>query len=136
MVAEVLPAQILLLLLHRPTDDSVEIAVALLKEVGQFLEEFNPAISMAVFDQLRSILHDSEVEKRTQYQIEVLFQIRKDKFRDNPSIQPELDLVEGTFGVTTPLPMRALRWKILAGSIYSSPTAGTRLTLPHHSLKN
>ena len=93
-MAEILPAQILLLLLHRPTDDSVEIAVALLKEVGQFLEEFNQAISMAVFDQLRNILHDSEVEKRTQYQIEVLFQIRKDKFRDNPSIQPELDLVE------------------------------------------
>ena len=58
------------------------------------MEEFNQAISMAVFDQLRNILHDSEVEKRTQYQIEVLFQIRKDKFRDNPSIQPELDLVE------------------------------------------
>lgn len=94
VVSEILPAQILLLLLHRPTDDSVEIAVALLKEVGQFLEEFNPAISMAVFDQLRSILHDSEVEKRTQYQIEVLFQIRKDKFRDNLSIQSELDLVE------------------------------------------
>lgn len=94
VVAEILPAQILLLLLHHPTDDSVEIAVALLKEVGQFLEEFNPAISMAVFDQLRSILHDSEVEKRTQYQIEVLFQIRKDKYRDQPSISPELDLVE------------------------------------------
>ena len=94
VVAEILPAQILLLLLHHPTDDSVEIAVGLLKEVGQFLEEFNPAISMAVFDQLRTILHDSEVEKRTQYQIEVLFQIRKDKFRDQPSISPELDLVE------------------------------------------
>ena len=94
VVAEILPAQILLLLLHHPTDDSVEIAVALLKEVGQFMEDFNPAILMAVFDQLRSILHDSEVEKRTQYQIEVLFQIRKDKFRDNPSIQAELDLVE------------------------------------------
>ena len=100
VVAETLPAQILLLLLHHPTDDSVEIAVALLKEVGQFLEEFNQPISMAVFDQLRSILHDSEVEKRTQYQIEVLFQIRKDKFRDQPSIPQELDLVEEEDQVT------------------------------------
>ncbi len=94
VVSETLVAQILLLLLHKPTDDSVELSVGALKECGQFLEEFSPAILMAVFDQLRSILHDSEVEKRTQYQIEVLFQIRKDKWRDHPSIQPELDLVE------------------------------------------
>ena len=91
---EVIAAEILLLLLHKPTDDSVEIAVGFAREVGHHLEEMNPAIANAVFDQFRSILHESDVEKRTQYMIEVLFQIRKDRYKDNPAIKDELDLVE------------------------------------------
>jgi pre-mRNA-splicing factor CWC22 len=91
---EVIAAEILLLLLHKPTDDSVEIAVGFAREVGQHLEAMNPAIANAVFDQFRSILHESDVEKRTQYMIEVLFQVRKDRYKDNLAIKDELDLVE------------------------------------------
>lgn len=91
---EMLAAQILLLLLHKPTDDSVEIAVGLTREVGQHLEEMNGQIAMAVFDQFRSILHDADIDKRVQYMIEVLFQVRKDRYKDNPAIKDELDLVE------------------------------------------
>ncbi|KAI9905013.1 hypothetical protein N3K66_001542 [Trichothecium roseum] len=91
---EMLAGQILLLLLHKPTDDSVEIAVGFCREVGQYLEEMQPAISMAVFDQFRNILHEADIDKRTQYMIEVLFQVRKDKFKDNPAVKEELDLVE------------------------------------------
>lgn len=94
VVSEMLVAQMLMLLLHKPTDDSVEIAVNLTREVGHFLEEMNEPIARVVFDQFRNILHDSDIEKRVQYQIEVLFQQRKDKFKDNPSIKEELDLVE------------------------------------------
>jgi pre-mRNA-splicing factor CWC22 len=36
----------------------------------------------------------AQIDKRTQYMVEVLFQIRKDKFKDNPAIPEELDLVE------------------------------------------
>ncbi|KAF7538991.1 hypothetical protein G7Z17_g12529 [Cylindrodendrum hubeiense] len=91
---EMLAGQILLLLLHKPTDDSVEIAVGFCREVGQFLEEMQPSIAMAVFDQFRNILHEADIDKRTQYMIEVLFQVRKDKFKDNPAVKEELDLVE------------------------------------------
>ncbi|KOS17576.1 Pre-mRNA-splicing factor cwc22 [Escovopsis weberi] len=91
---EMLAGQILLLLLHKPTDDGVEIAVGFCREVGQYLEEMQPAISMAVFDQFRNILHESDIDKRTQYMIEVLFQVRKDKFKDHPAVKEELDLVE------------------------------------------
>ncbi|CAJ0553434.1 Ff.00g119460.m01.CDS01 [Fusarium sp. VM40] len=91
---EMLAGQILLLLLHKPTDDSVEIAVGFCREVGQYLEEMQPSIAMAVFDQFRNILHEADIDKRTQYMIEVLFQVRKDKFKDNPAIKEELDLVE------------------------------------------
>ncbi|CAJ2510011.1 Uu.00g059110.m01.CDS01 [Anthostomella pinea] len=94
VVHEMLAAQILLLLLHKPTDDSVEIAVGLTKEVGQHMEEMSSTIAMAVFDQFRNILHEADIDKRTQYMVEVLFQIRKDKFKDNPAIKEELDLIE------------------------------------------
>jgi pre-mRNA-splicing factor CWC22 len=94
VVHEMLAAQMLLLLLKNPTDDSVEIAVGLIKEVGQHMEEMSPPISMAVFDQFRNILHEADIDKRVQYMIEVLFQVRKDKFKDNPAVKEELDLIE------------------------------------------
>ena len=91
---ETVAAQLLLLLLHKPTDDSVEIAVGLTREVGHHLEEMSPPIALAVFDQFRSILHEADIDKRVQYMIEVLFQVRKDRYKDNPAIREELDLVE------------------------------------------
>nr|POF24718.1 pre-mrna-splicing factor cwc22 [Quercus suber] len=91
---EMLAAQMLLLLLHKPTDDSVEIAVGLMREVGQHIEEMNSQIALAVYDQFRSILHEADIDKRVQYMIEVLFQIRKDKYKDHEAIKEELDLVE------------------------------------------
>ena len=91
---ETLAAQILLLLLHRPTDDSVEIAVGLTREIGQHLEEMSGQIALVVYDQFRNILHEQDLDKRVQYMIEVLFQVRKDRYKDNPAIKEELDLVE------------------------------------------
>ncbi|KAK2765415.1 pre-mRNA-splicing factor cwc22 [Arachnomyces sp. PD_36] len=91
---EMVAAQILLLLLHKPTDDSVEIAVGLTREVGQHLEEMSGPIALAVFDQFRNILHEADIDKRVQYMIEVLFQVRKDRYKDNPAMKDELDLVE------------------------------------------
>ncbi|KAI1816052.1 hypothetical protein GGS20DRAFT_268609 [Poronia punctata] len=94
VVHEMIVAQILLLLLQKPTDDSVEIAVGLTKAVGQHLEDMSPSIARAVFDQFRSILHEADIDKRTQYMIEVLFQVRKDGYKDDPAIKEELDLIE------------------------------------------
>ena len=97
---EMIAAQILLLLLNKPTDDSVEIAVGFTREVGQHLEEMSSPIALAVFDQFRSILHEADIDKRVQYMIEVLFQVRKDKYKDNPAIKDELDLVEDEDQIT------------------------------------
>ncbi|PLN77899.1 armadillo-type protein [Aspergillus taichungensis] len=94
VVHEMVAAQILLLLLHKPTDDSVEIAVGLTREVGQHLEAMSGPIALAVFDQFRNILHEADIDKRVQYMIEVLFQVRKDRFKDNPAVKEELDLIE------------------------------------------
>lgn len=97
---EMLAAQMLLLLLQNPTDDSVEIAVGLTREVGQHLEQMNGPIALAVFDQFRNILHEADIEKRTQYQIEVLFEVRRTKYKDHPAIKEELDLVEESDQIT------------------------------------
>ncbi|BGP37858.1 pre-mRNA-splicing factor cwc22 [Rhodotorula kratochvilovae] len=91
---EVLALQVLVLLLERPTDDSVEIAVSFMREVGAFLAEHSARANNGIFDRFRTILNESNIDKRVQYMVEVLFQVRKDKFKDNPIIPEGLDLVE------------------------------------------
>ncbi|BGP54006.1 pre-mRNA-splicing factor cwc22 [Rhodotorula sphaerocarpa] len=91
---EVLALQMLVLLLERPTDDSVEIAVSFMREVGAFLAENSARANNGIFDRFRTILNESAIDKRVQYMVEVLFQVRKDKYKDNPIIPEGLDLVE------------------------------------------
>ncbi|KAJ1854970.1 pre-mRNA-splicing factor cwc22 [Coemansia sp. RSA 2703] len=91
---EILAFQIVSLLLETPTDDSVEVAVSFMREVGAFLLESAPRVLNAVFDTFRSILHEADIDKRIQYMIEALFQIRRDGFKDSPIIPEGLDLVE------------------------------------------
>lgn len=89
-----LALQLLTLLLEKPTDDSVEVAVDFCKEAGQVLTELTPRGTHAVFERFRAILHEGEIDKRVQYIIEGLFAVRKNGFSDFPSVVPELDLVE------------------------------------------
>ncbi|OLL22004.1 Pre-mRNA-splicing factor CWC22, partial [Neolecta irregularis DAH-3] len=90
---EIVALQLLSLLLERPSDDSVEVAVGFTREVGQFLSEVSPKANNGVFERFRAILHEGMIDKRVQYMIEVLFQVRKDKYKDNLAIPSELDLV-------------------------------------------
>ncbi|WVN86982.1 pre-mRNA-splicing factor CWC22 [Cryptococcus depauperatus CBS 7841] len=91
---ELVALQILLLCLDRPTDDSIEVAVGFMREVGLFLSENSPKANNTVFERFRAVLHEGQISKRCQYMIEVLFQVRKDKYKDNPAIPEGLDLVE------------------------------------------
>lgn len=91
---EILPLEILTLLVETPTDDSVEVAIAFLKECGMKLTEVSRKGIEAIFEMLRNILHEGQLDKRVQYMIEVMFQIRKDGFKDHPAVPQELDLVE------------------------------------------
>lgn len=127
---EVLCLEMLTLLLERPTDDSVEVAISFLKECGLKLTEVSPRgingmfltiipgdfwfeyvhwrrlfLLVAIFERLRNILHESEIDKRVQYMIEVMFAIRKDGFKDHPIIPDGLDLVEEEDQFTHMLPL-------------------------------
>ncbi|XP_072754917.1 pre-mRNA-splicing factor CWC22 homolog [Anoplolepis gracilipes] len=91
---EIVALEILTLLLETPTDDSVEVAIAFLKECGMKLTEVSRRGVEAIFEMLRNILHEGQLDKRVQYMIEVMFQIRKDGFKDHEAVPQELDLVE------------------------------------------
>jgi len=54
----------------------------------------------AIFEMLRNILHEGQLDKRVQYMIEVMFQIRKDGFKDHEAVPEELDLVEEEHQIT------------------------------------
>ena len=96
--------QLIFLLLQKPTNDSVEIAVNVTKECGQCLQEDIPQAlngrnvetewEVEVFETFRRILHEGLIEKRTQYVIEQLFAVRRTEFEEYPRMAPELDLVE------------------------------------------
>lgn len=91
---EILALEILTLLVDVPTDDSVEVAIAFLKECGMKLQEVSSKGVNAIFEMLKNILHEGKLEKRVQYMIEVVFQVRKDGFKDHVAITEALELVE------------------------------------------
>jgi len=91
---ELIALQILVLLLERPTDDSIEIAVGFTREVGAFLQDNSPKANATVFERFRAVLNEGNISHRVQYMIEVLMQVRKDKYKDNPILPEGLDLVE------------------------------------------
>ncbi|XP_015189730.1 PREDICTED: pre-mRNA-splicing factor CWC22 homolog [Polistes dominula] len=91
---EILPLEILTLLVETPTDDFVEVAIAFLKKCGMKLTEVSRKGIEVIMEMLKNLLHEGQLDKRVQYMIEVMFQIRKDGFKNHPAIPPELDLVE------------------------------------------
>lgn len=91
---EILALEILTLLVETPTDDSVEVAIAFLKECGQKLTQVTSKGVNAIFEMLKNILHEGKLDQRVQYMIEVVFQIRKDGFKDHVAVADSLELVE------------------------------------------
>ncbi|KAL5855820.1 hypothetical protein ACOSQ4_005622 [Xanthoceras sorbifolium] len=91
---ELIALELLTLLLERPTDDSVEVAVGFVTECGSILQDLSPKGLHGIFERFRGILHEGEIDKRVQFLIEGLFAIRKAKFQGYPAVRPELDLVD------------------------------------------
>ncbi len=40
-----------------------------------------------IFERLRNILHEAQIEQRVQYMVEVIFANRKDGFKDFPAVK-------------------------------------------------
>ncbi|KAG5566251.1 hypothetical protein RHGRI_002003 [Rhododendron griersonianum] len=93
VVHELLALELLTLLLDKPTDDSVEVAVGFVTECGSILRSFLPWLACYI-ERFRGILHEGEIGERVQFLIEGLFAIRKANFQGYPAVRKELDLVE------------------------------------------
>lgn len=91
---EILALEILTLLVESPSDDSVEVAISFIKECGMKLTEVSSKGISAIFEMLKNILHEGKLDKRVQYMIEVVFQVRKDGFKDHIAVIDSLELVE------------------------------------------
>ena len=94
LAGHLLALEVATLLLENPTDDSVQIAVGLIKECGQTLERDCPKASECIYGRFREILMQDHLAMHTQFTIESLFAVRKAKFKDYPAMKAELDLVE------------------------------------------
>ncbi|XP_069151690.1 uncharacterized protein [Solanum lycopersicum] len=92
VVDELIALELVTLLLDKPTDDSVDVAVDFVKECGSMLQDLCPLGLHGVFERFRGILHEGEVDERVQFLIEDLFALRKHNFA--PAVPLELDLVE------------------------------------------
>ena len=92
--------QILALFLEHATEDSIELAADFMIECGQVLSETTPAGVNAIFERFRTILHEGKIQRRVQYTIEKLFTVRKNRFKDNPGVITELDLIEEADKIT------------------------------------
>lgn len=62
--------------------------------MGAFLAENSPKANATVFERFRAVLNEGSISHRVQYMIEVLMQVRKDRYKDNPILAEGLDLVE------------------------------------------
>ncbi|KAG7910087.1 hypothetical protein KL906_001992 [Ogataea polymorpha] len=97
---DIVALQLLFLLLEHPTDNTVEIACALLQNCGKFLSENSSVALNAVFERLGTILTEDLVSKRIQLLIQEAFKQRKNDYDGAPVIVEELDLVEDEDKVT------------------------------------
>ncbi|KAI5982792.1 armadillo-type protein [Pisolithus orientalis] len=91
---EIIALETLIFLLEHQMDDSIEIAVGFMCEVSTFLVENSPKANVLVFDHFHDVLNEGTISHHIQYMIEVLMQVQKDKYKDNPIIPDGLDLVK------------------------------------------
>ncbi|CDK28596.1 unnamed protein product [Kuraishia capsulata CBS 1993] len=91
---EIVALQVLHFLLESSSDDAVEISVNLMTEVGATLTETSSRACGVILERFRVVLQEGMVNKRVQHLIQVLFQERREEFKDHPSVVKELDLVE------------------------------------------
>ena len=64
-----------------------------MREVGAFLSENSPKANAYVYERFRVVLNEGSISQRVQFMVEVLMQVRKDKYKDNPILPEGLDLV-------------------------------------------
>ncbi|CAK7891219.1 pre-mRNA-splicing factor Cwc22p [[Candida] anglica] len=98
--SEILLLQILQMLLTKPTSGTLKLSVTILSHSGKALDETSPVANNMIFEKLRNLLHEGNLSRPTELNIERLFKIRKFQFKDFPIIMEGYDLVEAEDQIT------------------------------------
>lgn len=100
VVHELTALQICLFLIERFTDDSIEVCISFIFECGEFLLENSPQGLNAIMDQLRRILQEGKLKKRTNFLIERVLKERRINFKNYPKNNPDNELFDSNDQIT------------------------------------
>ncbi|CAF4396807.1 unnamed protein product, partial [Rotaria sordida] len=116
---EFIDFEILIFLLKNPSnDDDVELAIEFIKECGQKLSQVNPRGLNSMFVTLKNSVNKSSLSEYTQNMIQILFAMREDEFKENPSIAPGLNLADESSQYTHMITFDTCEPKPLLGMIH------------------
>lgn len=93
VVDALLPLEIMNVLATAPSNDSIELLVAFIKECGPLLHETEPRMLDDLFQLLRTVVQEGEVSTRVQYLVEGLLTIRRTQFANGSPMPQGLDLI-------------------------------------------
>ncbi|KOB86556.1 hypothetical protein PFDG_02136 [Plasmodium falciparum Dd2] len=94
IVHEIVGLQLCSLLLQNITNDSVQVCTYFLAEVGELYTNICRKGLDIIFDRLKDIIQEGQINIKTQYDIEKLWNYRKNNFKDFPSVHDDLNLID------------------------------------------
>ncbi|KAJ4893212.1 MIF4G domain-containing protein / MA3 domain-containing protein [Raphanus sativus] len=100
VACEVIALEVVHMLLGEPTESSVEVAVAFVRECGALLLEVSPSGINVIFDVFRRIVQEGDLEFRSRCLVESLVALRRANFEGRPAVRDKLDLVDSDEKVT------------------------------------
>jgi pre-mRNA-splicing factor CWC22 len=93
VVDALLPLEIMHILASAQSNDSMELLVVFIKECGALLADSEPRMLDELFQVLRTVVQEGEVDTRIQYLVEGLMTLRRSSFKGYESLPNELDLI-------------------------------------------
>ncbi|SOV79458.1 cell cycle control protein, putative, partial [Plasmodium sp. gorilla clade G3] len=91
---EIVGLQLCSLLLQNITNDSIQVCTYFLAEVGELYTNICRKGLDIIFDRLKDIIQEGQINIKTQYDIEKLWNYRKTNFKDFPSVHDDLNLID------------------------------------------
>ncbi|CAN7051039.1 unnamed protein product [Brassica oleracea var. botrytis] len=94
VACEIIALEVIHMLLRKPTEDTVEVAVVFVRECGPLLLDLSPRRFDVIFDVFRRVVQEGDLEFRSRCLIESLVALRRSNFEGYPAVRDELDLVD------------------------------------------
>ncbi|WZZ62774.1 pre-mRNA-splicing factor CWC22 homolog [Brassica napus] len=94
VACEIIALEVIHMLLRKPTEDTLEVAVVFVRECGALLLDLSPRRFDVIFDVFRRVVQEGDLEFRSRCLIESLVALRRSNFEGYPAVRDELDLVD------------------------------------------